>query len=243
MEGMAAHRCHPLHLFVRIDRGWGEVATVRSVRPSIREIFLETAQVVVEMVELPAVTRRWNEPSALVGYTVGGLTAHLGRAVSTPLGYLDRQVADRPADTDAADYFIEALGDHDPIESDLHRSVRQRSDDMAASGPLGVADATRDALQSLTAQLEVAPPDRVVVVFGGTAMRLDDYLETRIVEMAIHGDDLAASCPEVSSDAVPASAWAVAKRVASEVAARRVGDREFVLGLSRAERAQRPLAF
>jgi hypothetical protein len=207
-----------------------------------RSVFLEAAATAVRLLEDPAVTERWDEPSVLAQYTVGGLAAHLARAVSTPAGYLDQEPTDRPANTDSADYFLEALGDRDPVDSDLHRSVRQRSHDMAASGPLGVLDATRAALQSLTGRLEVEPGDRIVVVFGGTHMALDDYLETRIVEMVVHADDLAASCRGVS-DKMPGSAWAVARSVVAEVAARRVGDRQFVLGLSRSERAQRPLAF
>ncbi|MDH3249249.1 MAG: maleylpyruvate isomerase N-terminal domain-containing protein [Acidimicrobiia bacterium] len=187
--------------------------------------------------------RRWVEPSVLTGYTVGGLAAHLLRAVSTPLGYLDQEATDSTADADAAHYFLRALGDHDPVDSDLHRAVRQRSDDMAASGPLAVLDATRGALLSLTGRLEVEPSDRVVVAFGGTSIGLDDYLETRIVELLIHADDLAESCPELGGQAMPAAAWNLAGRVVAEVAARRTGDRQFVLGLSRAERAQRPLAF
>ena len=206
-------------------------------------MFLEAASAAVELLEDPAITARWEGPSALAGYTVGGLAAHLGRAVSTPLGYLDAEPAERPANTDAAHYFLEALGDHDPVDSDLHRAVRQRSDDMAASGPLAVLDATRAALQSLTGRLEVEPADRVLVVFGGTAMMLDEYLETRIVELVIHADDLAASCPGMGEKAMPAPAWATARRVIAEVAAKRAGDRAFVLGLSRSERAQRPLAF
>ena len=166
-------------------------------------MFLEAASAAIELLEDPAITARWDEPSALAGYTVGGLAAHLGRAVSTPLGYLDAGAAQRPANTDAADYILESLGGHDPVDSDLHRAIRQRSGDMAASGPLAVLDANRAARQSLTGRLEVEPADRVLVVFGGTT----------------------------------------ARRVVVEVTAKRVGDRRFVLGLSRAERAQRPLAF
>lgn len=211
--------------------------------PSVtRAVFLEAAAAAVRLLEEPAVTATWDDASVLAEYTVGGLTAHLVRAVSTSLGYLDQEPVDRAPDTDAAGYFLEALGHLDPVDSELHRSVRQRSDDMAASGPLAVLDATRAALQSLTGRLEVEPDDRVVVVFGGAVMSLDEYLETRIVELVVHSDDLAESCPGVEAS-VPEKAWAVARRVVAEVAARRMGDRQFVLGLSRSERAQRPLAF
>ena len=208
-----------------------------------RRIFLVAARSVIEMVENRNVAEQWSQPSALTGYTVGGLAAHLCRAVSTTDGYLDRSTPPGPPTVaNAAEYFRAALGDHDPIDSDMHLEVRQRSGDMAASGYIAVLDATRAAFQSLTGKLEVEPDDRLIEVFGGAVMTVDDYLETRIVELVIHTDDLAASCRGLDVT-VASDAWEVARRVVAELAALRVGDRAFVLGLSRAERAQRPLAF
>lgn len=208
-----------------------------------RHTFLSTARAVIEMVEDDRVARRWPEPSVLTGYTVGGLAAHLCRAVSTPNGYIDGPLpGGDPTVTGAAGYFRAALGDHDPVDSEMHLGVRQRSDDMAASGYSAVLDSTRAAYQSLVGRLEVEAGSRLIEVFGGAVMAVDDYLETRIVELAIHADDLAASCPGLDVS-VPAETWAVARRVVAELAALKAGDRGFVLGLSRAERAQRPLAF
>jgi hypothetical protein len=210
-----------------------------------RKTFLAACRAAVRLVEDDVVATRWAAPSALTGYTVGGLAAHLCRAVSTPSGYLDADPepgASRSV-ASAAEYFRAALGDHDPLDSDMHLGVRKRSDDMAASGYGEVLDATRAALQSLTGRLEAEPEERLIAVFGGAVMGLDDYLETRIVELAIHADDLGASCPELDGELMPERVWAVARRVVGALAAMRAGDRAFVLGLSRSERAQRPLAF
>jgi len=36
-------------------------------------------------------------------------------------------------------------------------------------------------------------PERVLEVFGGVEMQLNDYLVTRLVEVVVHSDDVAAS--------------------------------------------------
>lgn len=43
----------------------------------------------VEALSNPAVAQRWEEPSALAGYTIGGLVAHTARSIRTVLDYLD----------------------------------------------------------------------------------------------------------------------------------------------------------
>ena len=207
-------------------------------------VFLEAANAALRAVETPVVGDRWGERSALVGYSVGGLAAHLCRAISTPLSYLDSDSAatDHDVLVDAAHYFQIALGDHDPVDSGAHLAVRQRSDDMAATGWMSVIDSTQLTLERLKLRLSLEEPSRTVRVFGGIPMHLDEYLATRIVELAIHGDDLAESCEgltiEFSDDA-----WAVARDVVTDVAALRATDRGLVLSLSRRERTARPHAF
>jgi hypothetical protein len=208
-----------------------------------RQTYLAAARAAVELVENDLVGSKWSEPSALTGYTVGGLAAHLCRAVVAPAGYLETEEPDTNRTVgSAAEYFRAAVGDHDPVYGDVHLGVRKRSDDMAASGYAEVLDSTRAAFQALTGRLQAEPQGRLIAVVGGAVMGLDDYLETRIVELAIHADDLQASCPGIDLH-MPGAVWAVARRVVGELAAMRAGDRAFVLGLSRSERAQPPLAF
>ena len=136
---------------------------VVSVVATIRSVFLENARRAVGLVEYEAVTVAWTEPSALEGYSVGGLAAHLCRAILTLDGYLDRDPPPgaRASELSAAEYFVTALGDHDPVDSDRHTAIRQRSSDMAASGRSDVVQATHDALDRLTARLPEMPPGHV----------------------------------------------------------------------------------
>lgn len=209
----------------------------------IRSLFVETARAVIALVEHEAVAASWSEPSSLEGYSVGGLAAHLCRAIVTVDGYLDAGPADiGPGSTiSAAEYFVSALGDHDPIDSDHHHGIRQRSADMAASGREDVIDAARDAVGRLSVSLPVTASPFPVSVFGGLEMDLDDYLRTRLVELCVHADDLveAIGGGEVElSDA----AWAVSREVLVDLAAIKLGDRRLALSLSRRERTERPLA-
>lgn len=143
----------------------------------------------------PEVRHAWDRPSALAGYSIGGLAGHTARGVLTVDRYL---AAPEPGDelpsiTPAA-YFAQALGDDDPIDSPLHRAIRRRGDDAAAAGPEAVADALTSALERLEQDLPLAVKrNRRVQVFDGVAMHVEDYLDTRLVELTLHLDDLAVS--------------------------------------------------
>ncbi len=210
---------------------------------SIRDVFIDAAKRAVDVVEDDRVSNSWDGPSSLEGYSIGELAAHLCRAIVTVDGYLNAgsaSIADG-SDLDAPDYFLFALGDHDPIDSDHHHGIRQRSADMAASGRSDVLDATRGALDRLSVALPVTGSPFTLSVFGGARMELDEYLRTRIVELCVHTDDLAASIDGLEAE-LSAEAWRVARETLVELAARKSGDRELALGLSRRERTDRPLA-
>ena len=205
----------------------------------IRRLFLDTAGAVGPLLAGSEIAARWDEPSVLTGMTVGALAGHLARAVSTVAGYLasDGPVSDAPS-LDAAGYFasIDGLGGRDvDIDAPLHRAIRRRSEEAAAGGAaevLGRWDAT---VQELAALLPVEPDDRMVAVLDGRAMRLDDYLVTRLVEMIVHGDDLAVSLgitpPQMPEDAADAVIGMLV-----DMARRRHGDLAVVRALTRRER-------
>lgn len=226
--------------FASLPRVSGYVSVVA---PTVRSAFLHTARRSADAVEHEAVRAAWAEPSALEAYSVGGLAAHLCRSILTLDGYLqqDPPPASSASQLTAAEYFVTALGDHDPVDSDRHAAIRQRSSDMAASGRSDVLQATHDALDRLTARLPEMPPGHVLSVFEGLAMDLDQYVRTRIVELCIHGDDLAASVGGLEID-LGDDAWRITREVLVELAALRVGNRDLALGLSRRERSDRPLA-
>jgi hypothetical protein len=202
------------------------VTTVNADHPAV-----EAARLTVELIADPAVGRRWSEESTLAGYRIGGLAAHLARAIETIPAYLE---ADAPgADAvlvDAPGYYAAVLGDHDPYDSEFHRAVRQRGESRVEAGHEALVSDVRSAAAWLRDHsLDL---DRPVSVLAGTAMRCGSYLDTRLVEMVIHGHDLATSVgletPEYGDEA-----WADAARVLSATTLARHGARALALALAR----------
>lgn len=211
----------------------------------MRATFIDTAAAALRLLDEPAVATAWESPSALPGMSVGGLAAHLARAVLTVHGYLaaDEPPADAEA-VDAAGYLLTALPDTSP-DSDVNAQVLARAEAGGQDGPEGVRSRAAAALSDLRRDLPTAPADRVLAVLGGTAIQLDDYLATRIVELVVHADDLVASIEDLGAPGLPAAGEAVAVGVLAEVARRRTSTTAVVRTLARRERApaQVPRAF
>jgi hypothetical protein len=155
----------------------------------IREQFLAGARVVVEAISSSAVGAAWDEPSVLDDQTVGGLAGHLARGAVWVVGdYLDRQPP-APTFRSAEHYFATLTTEADAASN---QAIRDRGRAVAAAGHAAVVADAGARLAALEVRLPDEPADRVTVVAGG-AMRLDDYLVTRIVEQVVHLDDLARS--------------------------------------------------
>ncbi len=209
---------------------------------SIVEGFLATAEVVATVIEDPAVGRSWDRPSALAEMTVGELAAHLARAVNNVDTYLsDPDEGASPGDgvrrVDGPGYFL-AFDDLGPdVDSDLNRAVRARARAEAAPGWIGVRDTLGHSLEALRPRLDEMDPAAPIEVLGSMQMGLADYLRTRLIEMAVHLDDLAVSVaidpptlPEGVSETVVADLL--------EIARRRHGDPALIRALTRRERDQ-----
>ncbi|MFG3714751.1 maleylpyruvate isomerase N-terminal domain-containing protein [Micromonospora sp. NPDC047730] len=121
-------------------------------------------------------------------WTVRELLAH----VRTGAGRLvDMLAAPAPprAEVDAAAYYGAAKFTP-PVDASRIDSGRREAREL--DGPALVADfdrAWRDALAAVDAQ----PPGRVVRTRHGDAMALAEFLRTRVVEVGVHGLDLAAA--------------------------------------------------
>ncbi len=201
------------------------------------EVFLATASVAQQWIDSDAVAARWEQPSALAGYTVAGLAGHLARAVLTVERYLDAPApAVESGDTDAAGYFATALGADDPVDSERHHRIRQRGVDTAADGPAALVAQLGEARKRLADRLQPAAMAHRIEVAGGVTLPLGAYLETRVVELVVHLDDLAASVGADDPGELPAAAVDVTAAVLARVAARRAGGLATVRSLARRER-------
>lgn len=211
----------------------------------MRATFIQTAAAILGLLDEPAVEAAWTAPSALAGMTVGGLSAHLARAVLTVQGYLAAEGPSPDAEVvDAAGYLLAALPDPER-DSDVNAQVLARAEAAGKDGVEAVRHRAAAALTDLRRDLPDVASDHVLAVLGGIAIALDDYLATRIVELVVHTDDLVASVEGIESPAVPTAGESVAVGVLAEVARRRTSTTAVLTTLARRERApaQVPRAF
>lgn len=198
-------------------------------------LYLSTAAAAERLIGEDVVAARWDQDSALAGYTVGGLAGHLARAVLTVGRSLDDATAAGDP-VDAAGYFVRVLGAHDPLTSDLHGSVRARGIQEAAAGPGPLLERLRQARRALQSRLPEVDPDARIVVLDGVVISVGDYLDTRIVELVVHSDDVAVSVGLDIADAIEQQAYATTAAVLAQVAAARGGGLATVRSLARRER-------
>jgi hypothetical protein len=95
---------------------------------------------------------------------------------------------------------------------------------------------------SLAAALPAEPADRVVFLpWAGWSLSLPDFLLTRMMEIAVHSDDLAVSV-DVATPALSDDALRPVLGLLSDLAVRRHGAAAVLRALSRAERAPASIA-
>jgi hypothetical protein len=198
------------------------------------DAFLHAAECAEVVVNRPEVADRWPEPSVLDGHSIGSLAAHLTRAVFTVQRYLDAP-AGVGESTVAAGYLVTVLGDADPIDSDLHRSVRERANDDAAAGHADLCARFARARQDLAVTLPSSDLQQQIAVLDGVVLPLEEYLRSRIVELVVHLDDLYLSIGSQPPDDL-GDAFDIAACVLAQVAVRRTGPWETLRSLARRER-------
>ncbi len=207
----------------------------------VRDVYLSTAGIARALIASPTVGVRWDEPGALERMTVGAVAAHLARAVITVRDYMAMPLPDpAPAPIDANTYFALGTPLTTDLDDDLNTRIRSRADDAAAQGHDAVVRSLDDAIVSVTATLRAAPADANVAVFGSAVMRVDDYLVTRLVELAVHLDDLAVSIG-VDTPAIDPRAIDLVTACFVGVARIRHGDLAVLRAFARRERVPSPV--
>jgi hypothetical protein len=207
---------------------------------TVGEIYLESAAVTTDFLSRPVVASRWDAPSALPMLRIGGLTAHLVGQLTQVPPVLDAPVVNEQVSL--AEHFAMSTWTDGIIDSDVNTYIRRAAEEDARLGAEALNAAASDALATLRRRLPGESPDRVIQLpWGPWALTLDDYLVTRLLELAVHCDDLAASLG-VPAPALPAGCWEAAIGELSRMAARRHGPSAVIRALSRAERAPRTIA-
>ncbi len=190
----------------------------------------------VDLVGAREVAAGWDGESVLPGMTVGGLVRHL---VSQPECAVEFLRADAPPEAETlslSDYFDRVDWLHAAVDSIENTSIRDEFNAMSAGGPLHSAAILEQSRGELATAIAAAAP-ATYVPWQDCALRLDDFLVCRLLEIVVHADDLAASIgrptPEFAAEVLdPVVA------VLATLAVRRHGQDGVVRGLARLERAE-----
>jgi len=124
----------------------------------------------------------FDRPTGCPPWTVRDLLAHVHTAVRRTLDMLEGPTP-AAAEVDAVGYYrpdhrFDAAADAERV------AAAQRETTDGQSLVDGIADACRRVAAA-------GPADRLVTTRHGDAMTLDDFVVTRVVEVAVHGVDLA----------------------------------------------------
>jgi hypothetical protein len=207
--------------------------TLEASFPDHKTVFLEASDTARRLLDVPRLDSNWEEPSVLERMKIGELAAHLSRAITLVPRYLDTPAP--PPFRDAAGYFHALLPEVDPdLESDLAVAVRARATEEAGQGLDGIRRAWDEARFDLSRRLD-PPTLQTGIAVRGSAMRVGEYLTTRLVELVVHADDLAASLavpfPPFANEATDAVISCL-----TDLAALRSSPVEVIRALTRRER-------
>ncbi|MFH8738286.1 MULTISPECIES: maleylpyruvate isomerase N-terminal domain-containing protein [unclassified Streptomyces] len=203
---------------------------------SVINAYLAAASQAVSLLGNPEVDAAWERPSALAKMTVGGLAGHLAYqifSVSSALEERESQQAPIPL----LEHYARAAWIDAPLDGDVNAGIRAKGEGIASEGVLSLTKRARTALAEQQTNLAGRAGDQAVFMpQTGWALRLDDYLVTRMLELAVHMDDLAVSVGVTTQD-LPNAAFDPVLVLLARLAAGRHGQAALLRALTRAERA------
>ncbi|HET9658145.1 MAG TPA: maleylpyruvate isomerase N-terminal domain-containing protein [Kineosporiaceae bacterium] len=198
--------------------------------------YLAAARTARDLIADPAVSTAWDRPSALPGFTVGGLAAHLGSQV---LMVADLLAADPPVaeSVRALDHYARATWVGADRDAAINVAIRDRGEQLAGDGHAALLAAVDEALAGLESALPAADPARPMPTPAGPwALPLAETLLTRTLEISVHLDDLAVSV-DLPTPPLPEDTLLPVLGLLATLAARRHGQPAVLRALTRSERA------
>jgi len=201
-----------------------------------RSAYLEAAEAAASLLADARVRARWGEPSALAGMSVGALAAHLARqVVLVPVALAEPRGDAEPVAVD--EHYARAAWVGRDAEDEANVAIARTASGESAAGPDATLARVTDTLVVLRTGLAAEPADRQVRPPWLTwALTLDDFLLTRMLEIAVHVDDLAVSIDAPTPD-LPVEVTEPVLALLTRLAARRHGAVAVLRALSRRERA------
>ncbi|WP_393083742.1 maleylpyruvate isomerase N-terminal domain-containing protein [Streptomyces sp. LN704] len=201
---------------------------------SLTGAYLDTAAQAVTLLGAPEVAASWEKPSALTDMTVGGLAGHLAYQVFSVAPAV-QEPASQEAPITLLEHYARAAWIDAPLDGEANAGIRAKCEDIASEGAQVLLERARAALAEQRAALPVVRGDRVVFM-PRWALSLDDFLVTRMMELAVHMDDLGVSVG-IAAPELSAAAFDPVLTLLAGLAARRHGQAALLRALARTERA------
>jgi hypothetical protein len=205
---------------------------------AVADAYLAAAGQATDLLGRPEVAAAWEMPSALELMPVSALAGHLAyQILSVGAVLADPEPASLDMTIPLLEHYARATWIGAPLESKANVGIRARGEQTAAEGAVALHEHAVAALAGQHIELAKRSGDEAVFLpQTGWALKLDDFLTTRMLELAVHMDDLAVSTG-VSAPDLPDAAFDPVLLVLSRLAVRRHGQAALLRAFARQERA------
>ncbi|HEX4700299.1 MAG TPA: maleylpyruvate isomerase N-terminal domain-containing protein [Actinomycetes bacterium] len=214
--------------------------TLRFAGDLDRDLVVHATDLVAGLVARPEVSAAWTVESSCAGMSVGGLTRHLVSQPVNVVRLLTSEIPEGVETIDVLEHYARAAWTREDLGGTSNTSIRAISDEQAAEGPGVAQELASEARAQLATVLAGARPS-VYIPWQGWAVDTDDFLVTRLMEMVVHADDLAASVAVPVPEFGPGVLDPVL-RLLTALSVRRHGQDALVRALTRPQRAPATVA-
>jgi hypothetical protein len=205
--------------------------------------YLEAARSATALLARPEVAESWEQPSALAEMTVGALAVHLASEVLLVQGvWRDRARWSDDEPVPLLEHYHRSAWVTAGPDHEGNVAVRVAAEQDAAVGPAAMRSGVEAALADLQGLREATRhPAAVQLAWWQWSLAWEDFLVTRMMEIAVHSDDLAVSV-DVEPPELPGAVLEPVLSLLVGIATLRHGQAAVIRALSRAERAPASIA-
>jgi hypothetical protein len=196
-----------------------------------RLAFLDAAASAHDLLANPAVAAAWAEPSALTG-----LSVHLASQVLNVEGALHREIPAGTPRIPLLEHYVRSPWVEAAIDHEANLSIVAGGESDALEGPATLADKVAAAITRLREELPRQADDRLgMMPWWGWTLSLDELLVIRMMEIAVHSDDLAVSV-RIPTPELPGDVLEPVLDLLGRLSLRKHGATALIRAYSRAER-------
>ncbi len=202
--------------------------------PHQTSAFTAASRIAAELTLRPEVEERWTDESACVGMTVGALARHLVSQWYNAVHLLGAPAGDDPITV--WEHYQRAAWVHSTLDDEANASIRTSSERLAAEGPASLRTLVEDLAPQVEPVLAARREGSVLIPWQGWSLTASDFLLTRMMEIVVHSDDLAASVG-LETPTFPDDVVTPVLDLLTGLAVRRHGGTALVRVLTRPQRA------